>query len=91
MAKPFASRGGHRNKHLCHVNCNNRESDATALNIFIGVLTNENTGRESEAPAELFRPQVLPTTRAPGIFDPSRVIRLSYRFPGVRRFATTPG
>ena len=31
-----------------------RVDGATALNIFIGVLTNENTGRESEAPAELF-------------------------------------
>ena len=27
---------------------------STALNIFISVLTNENTGREGEAPAELF-------------------------------------
>ena len=34
--------------------------EATALNIIIGVLTNENTGRESEAPAELFRPRDRP-------------------------------
>ena len=34
--------------------------EATALNIFIGVLINENTGRESEAPAELFRPRDRP-------------------------------
>ena len=42
-----------------------REDGATALNIFIGVLTNENTGRESEAPAELFRPQVLVDAKWP--------------------------
>ena len=31
-----------------------REGEVTALNIFIGVSTNENTGRESEVPTEPF-------------------------------------
>ena len=34
-----------------------REDEATALNIFVCVVNNENTGRESEAPAERFRPR----------------------------------
>ena len=37
------------------------EALPTALNIFIGVSTNENTGRESEAPAELFAAAAQPS------------------------------
>ena len=46
-----------------------REGDATALIIFIGVSTNENTGRESEAPAELFRPRDRPRDRPQVLVD----------------------
>ncbi len=33
-----------------------REGDATAVNMFICILINENTGREGGAPAEPFSP-----------------------------------
>ena len=49
-----------------------REGDATTLNIFIGVLTNENTGRESEAPAELFRPRDRPQVLVDAKWPPNK-------------------
>ena len=49
-----------------------REDGATALNIFIGVLTNENTGRESEAPAELFRPRDRPQVLVDAKWPPNK-------------------
>ena len=46
--------------------------EATALNIFIGVLINENTGRESEAPAELFRPRDRPQVLVDAKWPPNK-------------------
>ena len=45
----------------------------TALNLFIGVSTNENTGRESEAPAELFRPRDRPQVLVDAKWPPNNV------------------
>ena len=50
----------------------NGRGDATALNLFIGVLTKENTGRESEAPAELFRPRDRPQVLVDAKWPPNK-------------------
>ena len=49
-----------------------QERRSTALNIFIGVSTNENTGRESEAPAELFRPRDRPQVLVDAKWPPNK-------------------